>query len=497
MRRLLLGGPGAGKTERLLRIVEETLDRGVPPNHIAFCSFTNSASDEGRVRAIRKFNFSEDDLPYFRTLHSLCFRQLGWRKDQVMQKNHYEQLAELSREDIIPLEVDLELADGNPLFNIEASPYLTIDHYARTTCQALTEAYRLNSRELEWDRLEAFAECYRLFKQDLGIFDFTDMLSQFVHEGQAVPVEVVLIDEAQDLTMLQWQVIERAFGGCEEMYIAGDDDQSVHKWAGAAEDHLLGLDYPREVLEVCHRLPAPVFDLGQKIIHQVEHRFAKVQRAGDSRGEIRWHVEPDWTPLRDEGTWLLMARTRRQLSTWRELAIKHGVYASYLGQPLLAKTYVRAIQAYETWRRGEPIRGSDAVTVLRLLEKRVPANIAEEGLYGSADFGVEPKAIWHDALTGMPIGKRTYALACLRNGEKLTIRPRVEITTLHGGKGKEADNVAFLSDLTRQTEESFFLDPEPEHRLFYVAVTRARRNLHIIGPQGNRGYPYFLIDPTR
>ena len=39
-----------------------------------------------------KFNLTEDDLPYFRTLHSLAFRKLGLKKDQVMQPRHYKDL---------------------------------------------------------------------------------------------------------------------------------------------------------------------------------------------------------------------------------------------------------------------------------------------------------------------------------------------------------------------------------------------------------------------
>ena len=58
----------------------------------SYFAFTKKAANEAKSRAMDKFNYSEDDLPYFRTMHSLAFRRLGVNKDQVMQRRHYEDL---------------------------------------------------------------------------------------------------------------------------------------------------------------------------------------------------------------------------------------------------------------------------------------------------------------------------------------------------------------------------------------------------------------------
>ena len=50
------------------------------PDKIGYFAFTQKAAHEARDRAIKKFNLTEDDLPYFRTLHSLAFRKLGLKK---------------------------------------------------------------------------------------------------------------------------------------------------------------------------------------------------------------------------------------------------------------------------------------------------------------------------------------------------------------------------------------------------------------------------------
>ena len=54
---LVLGGPGAGKTTRLLRVMEEAMDAGTHPSRIAFVSFTTAAADVAKGRAMEKFGF--------------------------------------------------------------------------------------------------------------------------------------------------------------------------------------------------------------------------------------------------------------------------------------------------------------------------------------------------------------------------------------------------------------------------------------------------------
>ena len=79
MKTIVLGPPGTGKTHTLLEQVETYL-KNTDPDKIGYFAFTKKASNEAKERAMKKFNYSEDDLPYFRTLHSLAFQRLGWDK---------------------------------------------------------------------------------------------------------------------------------------------------------------------------------------------------------------------------------------------------------------------------------------------------------------------------------------------------------------------------------------------------------------------------------
>lgn len=79
-----------------------------------------------------------------------------------------------------------------------------------------------------------------------------------------------------------------------------------------------------------------------------------------------------------------------------------------------------------------------------------------------------------DKIPGVDVA---YVNALVRRGEDLTKEPRIKLSTIHGAKGGEAENVVLYTDLTVAAEESMERDADSIHRVFYVAVTRSMRNL--------------------
>ena len=71
----------------------------------------------------------------------------------------------------------------------------------------------------------------------------------------------------------------------------------------------------------------------------------------------------------------------------------------------------------------------------------------------------------------------------LANDEKITKVPRITMSTIHGAKGGEADNVLILQDISYAALKKNDIDPDELHRLFYVGVTRAKKSLHILEPR--------------
>jgi superfamily I DNA/RNA helicase len=75
------------------------------------------------------------------------------------------------------------------------------------------------------------------------------------------------------------------------------------------------------------------------------------------------------------------------------------------------------------------------------------------------------------------------------NGEQINKNPRIIMSTIHGAKGGEADNVLLMQDLTNAALETFSHDPDELHRLFYTGATRAKRELHVLDPKNfDRAY---------
>ena len=86
MKTIILGPPGTGKTTTLLNLVDEFIQQGIRPKQIGYFSFTKKAATEAANRASEKFGLDKDnDLPFFRTLHSYAFNQLGMTKEKMMK----------------------------------------------------------------------------------------------------------------------------------------------------------------------------------------------------------------------------------------------------------------------------------------------------------------------------------------------------------------------------------------------------------------------------
>ena len=108
----------------------------------------------------------------------------------------------------------------------------------------------------------------------------------------------------------------------------------------------------------------------------------------------------------------------------------------------------------------------------------------------STDHGlkVDKELEWMRALENIKPEKRIYIQNILRRGEKITKEPRVRLSTIHGAKGGEVDNVMLLTDLTRKADASYWKQRDEERRVFYVGMTRARNTLNIVRSQSDREF---------
>ena len=494
---LILGAPGCGKTTRLLDIVEQKLASGIRPERIAYMSFTTKAVNEAINRAEKKFGFTKKDLPFFRTVHSFCFRQTGASRSSVMGAAHYQDLAK-----ILGISLNGKLDDegtGLPVGGTVGDQMLFVDNLARSTGDTLKKTYdSLEYPDFSWHQLKQFSKALEEYKLDTGLMDFTDMLREYLANGKAASVDVAIIDEAQDLSKVQWEVIKRAFNNCLEVYIAGDDDQAIYKWSGADVDSFLSLEGEREVLAKSWRLPSSIHKLSQKIIKRVGKRFNKAFASKEEKGNISYYLNPSM--IQDaEGTWLYLARNAYQLSSIKRALFEQGItFTTSQGSSVKAKEH-RAIVFWERLRAGKPQLGNDVKQFLEFLEVGVGIKRGYKDGKGliddveykmedlKKDHGILTDIAWHDALTGIPLEQREYYLMVLRQGgpKALSQPPRHHVSTIHGVKGGEADHVVLMTDLAKKSYTEYSKNPDDETRVFYVGVTRAKKHLHIVLPQTN------------
>ncbi len=482
IRKKIIGAPGTGKTTRCLRVIESALARGVPPDRVAFLTFTRGAADEAKQRAAQRFGLPLKSLPYFRTLHSLAFRELGLSPNDVITKAHLDEISEVTGEKLTTLGGPVDDTDQNRIGDL----MLTLDNLARTAGISIEEAHRRADQEIDWFRLKRFYEAYRLYREDRQMMDFTDMLTRYVRSAPPLRVDVAILDEAQDLSPLQWQVADVALRTAAEVWVAGDDDQEIYHWSGADAGHFLRLPYETEVLPVSHRLSEAVFNFGQQIIKRVGVRFPKEVRPARTGGKVEWVQSVDELDL-SAGTWLLLARTRQQLNGLEESLRYAGVVYQVRGRPSVNREHLRAITAYENLRKGWEIEGTDAAFALRALG--LPSkDLDETRTYTAARLQLDVGPIWHDALIRIPLDDREYYLACRRRGEHLHEDARVRVNTIHGSKGQEAEHVVLVTDMTYRVNRGYERDPDGEHRVFYVGASRALESLTLLAPTTCYGY---------
>jgi DNA helicase-2/ATP-dependent DNA helicase PcrA len=512
----LFGPPGTGKTTRLLSIMEEHLAAGVRSQDIGYFSFTQKAADEARKRAMHRFGLAKGDLPFFRTLHSLVFGQLNLRRDQVMGGTHWQELGDALG---LRFEGRTQVEDGS-MYGMGAADRLRfIESLSRVRKESLETTWLgVYEDELNWWELERFARALRMYKDGRRLVDFNDMLDEFVEVGDAVVprLKVLIGDEMQDLSVSQWRVFRAIAEKAEIIYIAGDEEQAIYDWAGA--DPGAFLDFPVDkmvVLDQSHRVPSAVHKAALTVSSRIVQRQEKTwhPKPGDPGAVLRYldtsdvdlHEAPDFAGIRQENPnaleWLLLARNGYMLADLEQMCLEAGYAFSSVGRSPLDSSALKAILTWEKLRKGQQATVAEIDLALNFVSQshfpldarstlksqgKIPLGMGELQQIGLRWQGDVP--VWFEALTEIPAEEREYFIAARRRGERLTAKPRISISTIHAAKGGEAQNVLLLSDLSTKSFQSMERNPDSEARVFYVAMTRAQRALHIVEPRSHMFY---------
>ena len=500
MKTIILGPPGTGKTTTLLNLVDEFIKDGVRPKQIGYFSFTKKAATEAATRAADKFGLDiENDLTFFRTLHSYAFNQLGVTKEKMMGPLEYK---EFGIKCGIPIKT-AKFSTDDGTFNSD-NEYLTIINTARVKRMDLLEYYdsRQNILDIERNTLFLLAEELEKFKKEKGLKDFTDLLEDFLEKETTKKFEVLFIDEAQDLSLLQWDMVRKIWERADKTYIAGDDDQAIFKWAGADVDHFIALKEEVDdikTLDQSYRIPGgPIHELSQKIINKIQNRFDKSYKPRDEVGILKRYSDITQVNM-SEGNWLILSSANHFLEDAKDLCEIQGWYYQYRGINSVPLKLLLALNNWEAWRKGAHLNHLEIKNIYEYLGSNVlPGFKKGKTLHSEEKYtlqkckenhGLFTDKVWFEAFEGLDPITETYIRNMRANGEKINKNPRIIMSTIHGAKGGEADKVLLMQDLTNAALETFSHDPDELHRLFYTGATRAKRELHVLDPKNfDRAY---------
>lgn len=498
---VVFGPPGTGKTTKLLSLMEEALKDGVKPREIGFFTFTRKAALEAKERAMEKFPVNADDLEHFRTLHSLAFRGLNIRRGGVLDQRHYKKIGDICGLEVTGKQISMD-DDFLWMGSAKGDKCIFLETLARVRCISLKSLYEMEGlNEPTFEELDLYQSKLEQYKLSQSMTDFTDLLERFVRDGNLPKFKLLFIDEAQDLSALQWKLVRKLLLRADHAYIAGDDDQAIFTWAGADIEGFLSIEGERIVLDQSYRIPSAVHEVAGYLKRNIKNGVKKDWKPRAERGSASWWNEIP-SELMGKGNWLLMARNNYQLRAMEAVCEDFG-YPFEGPSSVLRKGTLSAIIFWERLRSGKSILATDAAGVYDMMHAgrgyEAPLFRTRLSRMGKTDlvsigelrthYGLLTDAIWHVALSKLDERTVNYYVRVLKRGEKITGKPRIKVSTIHGAKGGEADNALLLTDYSRNNESSLEKNQSDEYRVWYVGVTRAKQALHLIEPQTGMFFP--------
>lgn len=295
---LVLAGPGSGKTTVLLCRIRRLLEQGAArPTEILALTFSRAAAEEMKERFARGGGAKGVS---FGTFHSIFFRILrsryGWGVERIWKEEErrsiLRSMIEEKRWEIPDVEeyaanflTQMSLMKGE-LKKIEDFIPEGIPREEFRSLYRTYEEYKEKNDKLDFDDMLTF--CYRLLREDRAAREYWQRKYRFI-----------LVDEFQDVNLAQFACLRILAEGHGNLFVVGDDDQSIYAFRGARPDFLL--DFPKlyptaekVILNTNYRSTRRVVSLAEKVIGNNEQRFVKnMQGEGEEGPKVTFFLAED------------------------------------------------------------------------------------------------------------------------------------------------------------------------------------------------------------
>ena len=287
---LVLAGPGSGKTATLTKRTEYLITQcGISPANILVVTFTKAAAGEMR----RRFE-QNTDKKYrsvsFGTFHSIFFTILKhayhYSAANIMrEETKYQFMREIIAKRRISCE-DVAEFSGDILGEISVlkNSGVSLENYYPVHCGK--DVFQMLYRE------------YTGYMRNARLIDFDDMLvftKELLEQRPDIRAAwqqkytYIMVDEFQDINRLQYETVRLLAGSAANLFVVGDDDQSIYRFRGSMPELMLNFpkDYPSAKiirLSVNYRCPKEVVQMAGKLIVHNKNRFEKNRKLSDGCG---------------------------------------------------------------------------------------------------------------------------------------------------------------------------------------------------------------------
>lgn len=278
---LVLAGPGSGKTRVIAhRIYNMIKNHDIPPTRILAISFTKASSDDIRKKTL---DFARDDRVKkvnFGTFHSSFFRILrrysGVNLEDIISENDRYKL----------MKIVLRQLKISNISDDDIAAILSDISYVKNE---MIEPMSYNCESFEAEVFSQIFDLYERGKNSVNKIDFDDMLimtykllleNQDILEIVRSVYKYILIDEFQDVNKVQFEVIKLIAKPLNNVFVVGDEDQSIYGFRGARPDFMLDFSkyfdgVKTVILEKNYRSNKNIVDLSQKLIKNNKNRYEK------------------------------------------------------------------------------------------------------------------------------------------------------------------------------------------------------------------------------
>jgi superfamily I DNA/RNA helicase len=505
----IFGPPGTGKTYTLIeRVLKNYLKKGVHPNEIAFISFTNKAINTARDRALATFTkYTEEDFSRFKTLHKYCRRYFD---EEVFDPKNC--MLDYALQSKIIKTSDTRLEDDSFTYKDWS---LGVYDKARNMLQDPILIYKKESYKK--DNMDVYLRkisTYEHYKKQ-SFIDFTDMIERAIKEVDFPSLKLLILDEAQDFTPLQWSVIYKMADNVDRIYLAGDDDQGIYKWNGANPAYFTTYFPGRKViLRKTRRFGKEIHHFSQIIRRGIIDSVKKDYEHEIKKGFVKRYLNFNEIPIKElKGTWYILGRVHSTVNELRAYAKSLGLYYSdNKGTKSFDEKQWRAIKAWTLLSKDKDISRDQAENMYKYIRELEDYNFRTSKFWQNVSEGqrcsfkylkewcgldmdneCKNMSWWQVLKRNFNPNQVAYFTSLLKNyGQKLIDKePKIIIDTIHSVKGGEANNVVIYSktNWAASFSNKNLNEKSDEKRVYYTGVTRARDSLHLLSTNHRNNYP--------